>query len=100
MAIDKVTLNVETDGDARASEIIADLRTVAETLYFPMKLVGFWDYQADMQLCPHEERGEACPHKLPKDDPRYVDYAVTMQRERRANIQISFPHAGVTIFLS
>ncbi len=100
MAIDKVTLNVETDGDARASEIIADLRTVAETLYFPMKLVGFWDYQADMHLCPYEERGEACPHRLPKDDPRHVDYAVTMQRERRANIQISFPHAGVTIFLS
>lgn len=100
MAIDKVTLAVEIEGDARASEILADLRTVAETLFFPMKLVGFWDFQADIHLCPQEERRETCPHKLPADHPERVDYVSTLQRERRASIELNFPHAGITIFLS
>lgn len=100
MAIDKVTLTVETDGDARASEIIADLRSVAETLYYPMKLVGFWDHRADMHLCPQEERRENCPHNLPVDHPNRVEYVSTLQRERRASIELNFPHAGITIFLS
>ena len=65
MAIDTITVAIETDSDSRASEILADLRTVAETLYFPMKMVGFWDYAADLHLCPQEERRERCPHKLP-----------------------------------
>ena len=100
MAINRVTLAVEVDGDARASEILADLRTVAETLFFPMKLVGFWDFQADMHLCPQEERRETCPHKLPVGHPERIDYVSTLQRERRASIELNFPHAGITIFLS
>lgn len=100
MAIDKVTLTVEADGEARASEILADLRSVAETLYYPMKLVGFWDHQADMHLCPQEERREICPHNLPAGDPQRVEYVNTLQRERRASIELNFPHAGITIFLS
>ncbi len=39
------------------------LRTVAETLYYPMQVVGFWDYQMDMHLCPQEERRQACPQQ-------------------------------------
>ena len=100
MAIDKITLTVETDGEARASEILADLRSVAETLYYPMKLVGFWDHRADMHLCPQEERREACPHKLPAAHPGRIEYVNTLQRERRASIELDFPHAGITIFLS
>lgn len=100
MAIDKITVTIQSDGDARASEILADLRSVAETLYYPMKLVGFWDYRADLHLCPHEERREACPHKLPANHPEHVDYVNTLQRERKANIELDFPHAGITIFLS
>lgn len=100
MAIDKVTLTIETDGDARPSEIIADLRTVAETLFYPMRLVGFWDYQADMHLCPQEERREPCPHKLPHGDPQRIEYVSTLQRERRASIELNFPHAGISMFLS
>ena len=49
--MDRVTVNIETQGGIRASEIIADLRAAAETLYYPMTLVGFWDYRADMHLC-------------------------------------------------
>ena len=84
----------------RASEIIADLRTVAETLYFPMKMVGFRDHQQDMHLCPHEERQQPCPHELSKSDPNYVDYEVTLERERQANLRLDFPHAQVTLYLS
>ena len=98
--MDRVTINIETDGGTRASETIADLRNAAETLYFPMTLVGFWDYQADMHLCPQEERQQACPHNLPENDPQRVEYESTLQRERRASVAIMFPHARVTIYLS
>lgn len=98
--MDRVTINIETDGGTRASETIADLRNAAETLYFPMTLVGFWDYQADMHLCPQEERRQACPHNLPENDPQRVEYESTLQRERRASVAIMFPHARVTIYLS
>lgn len=102
--MDRLTIRIERiEGDAggaRASEILADLRSAAETLYFPMKVVGFWDYQADLHLCPQEERREACPHKLAADDPARVDYARTLQRERRASVEVCFPHAGVRLYLS
>ena len=100
MAIDRVTVEIGIDGDARASEILADLRSVAETLFFPMKLVGFWDYKANLHLCPQEERREACPHNLPGDHPQRIEYLSTLQRERRASIELNFPHAEITIYLS
>ena len=100
MAIDKVTVSIDIDGDVRSTEILADLRSVAETLFYPMKLVGFWDYKANLHLCPHEERRQECPHNLPTDDPRRVEYVSTLQRERRASIELHFPHAEITIYLS
>ena len=100
MAIDNITLAIETESDTRASEILADLRTVAETLYFPMKMVGFWDYEADIHLCPQEERREICPHKLPANHPDHVEYVSTLQRERRASLELHFPHAGVKIYMN
>ncbi len=98
--MDRVVVNIETDGGTRASEIIADLRTTAETLYYPMTLVGFWDYQQDTHLCPQQERLKPCPHNLPDDNPHRVDYQTTMQRERQGNLEVFFPHAGIAIFLS
>lgn len=99
--MDKIVIRIESDaGGARASEILADLRSAAETLFFPMKMVGFWDYQADLHLCPQEERREPCPHKLAAADPKRVEYARTLQRERRASVAVSFPHADVTLFMS
>ena len=100
MAIDKVTVSIDIDGDVRSTEILADLRSVAETLFYPMKLVGFWDYKANLHLCPHEERRQECPHNLPADHPQRVDYVSTLQRERRASIELHFPHAEITIYLS
>ncbi len=97
--MDRVSINIETDSGIRASEIIADLRIAAETLYFPMKLVGFWDHRADMHLCPQEERREACPHKLPEGHADHVDYVHTLQRERQAGLEVMFPHADIAVFL-
>lgn len=98
--MERVTINIETNSSLRASETIADLRNASEVLYFPMKLVGFWDHQAEMHLCPQEERRQQCPHTLPESDPARIDYATALQRERGANLELTFPHAGVVLYLS
>ena len=98
--MDRVTITIDTQGGSRPSEILADLRSVAETLYFPMRLVGFWDSRADIHLCPQEERRERCPHGLPDGDPDRVAYEVTISRERRGSLQVVFPHAGIAIYLA
>ena len=98
--MDKVILKIESESGIRATEIISDLRNVAETLYYPMQLVGFWDYQLDLHLCPQEERRQECPHKLPNDDPKFEDYRTALQRNRQANLELFFTHANVALFLS
>lgn len=98
--MDRVTITIDTEGGSRPSEILADLRAVAETLYFPMRLVGFWDSRADIHLCPQEERRELCPHRLPTGDAGRVDYETTISRERRGSLQVVFPHAGIAIYLA
>ena len=98
--MDRVTIAIATEGGSRPSEILADLRTVAETLYFPMRLVGLWDSRADIHLCPQEERRERCPHRLPEGDSDRVDYETTISRERRGSLQVLFPHAGIAIYLA
>ena len=98
--MERIPLDRQSNGDTRASETIADLRNAAEVLYFPMKLVGFWDHQAGMHLCPQEERRQPCPHTLPESDPARVDYATALQRERGANLELTFSHASVVLYLS
>ena len=98
--LDSVIVSITIAGESRPTEIIADLRSVAETLFYPMKLVGFWDEHADIHLCPQEERRQPCPHKLPLSDPGFVDYKRTLQRERRAQVEVVFPHARIRIYLS
>ena len=95
------TIHIEFTGDTefRASEIMADLRTAAETLFFPLKMCGFWERAADLHLCPHEERREPCPHKLDADDPAHEQYSRTLERERQAVLEIVFPHADSSVFL-
>lgn len=97
--MDRVTIDIKSIGEIRASEIVADLRAAAETLYFPMKLVGFWDYRQNFHVCPQEERRLPCPHNLPKDDPSYVPYETTVQRDRRGSLSVDFPHAGTIVYL-
>lgn len=98
--MNRVQITIEAEGSFRATEVIADLRNVAETLFSPLKLVGFWDDQADgMHLCPQEQLGRECLHKLPSDDPRYVDYITTADKDMRAVLQVSFSHASLIIYL-
>ena len=99
--MENVTVRLESDSSFRPSEIMGDLRIVAETLYFPMKLVGFWDENAGgNHMCPETEVGRQCPHGLPESDPGYVPYARSMQRLKQAVIEVRFPHASVSMFLS
>ncbi len=98
--MERVSISIETEGAFRATEAMADLRNVAETLFFPMRFVAFWDTQADgAHLCRQEERGQECLHKLPSDDPRYEDYSATAERDMRATLEVSFQQAGVVIYL-
>ena len=100
MSIQRATVRIETESSFRPSEIMGDLRIVAETLYFPMRLVGFWDEAADTHMCPETEADKPCPHALEEGEPGYVPYFRSMQRYKRAAIEVTFPHAGVRMFLS
>ena len=100
MSIERATVRIETESPFRPSEIMGDLRIVAETLYFPMRLVGFWDEAADTHMCPETEAEKPCPHALDADDPAFVPYYRSMQRYKGAAIEVAFPHAGVRMFLS
>ncbi len=98
--MDHAEINIQAEHGFRATEVIADLRNVAEVLFNPLKLVGFWDNQADgMHLCPQEELGRQCPHKLPPEDPGFIDYSVTADEYMRAVLEVDFPHAGLVIYL-
>ncbi len=98
--MDPINLNLSGDGKYRPTEVLSDLRIVAETMYGPMKMVGFWDFEKDIHLCPHIEKRKECPHKLEESDPNYVAYETTLMRERQATLSIAFPHAKTTLFLS
>jgi len=94
-----VQVNIEEHEVFRPSEIIADLRAAAEALYYPFKVVGFWDSHADMHLCPQEQRREECPHRLSVGDARYVDYEEMVSRDMGATLRVEFPHARVSLYM-
>ena len=98
--MNKVVVNIETQGDIRASETMADLRNVVENLYFPMRIAGFWDFQADVHLCPQEERRQDCPHSLGDTATRQSAYIETLQKERNANVEVYFPHARLSFYMT
>ena len=98
--MEKATIHIQTESKFRPSEIMGDLRIVAETLYFPMRLVGFWDEGADTHMCPETELARPCPHMATEDDPARVPYARSMERLKQAVIEVAFPHARVRMFLS
>ena len=94
-----VQVNIEKHEVFRPSEIIADLRAAAEALYYPFKVVGFWDSHADMHLCPQEQRREKCPHRLDEGDDGYVDYEEMVSRQMGATLRVEFPHAKVRLYM-
>ncbi len=94
-----VNITIEPNAPYRATEVIADLRNVAESLYFPMKLVGFRNARADIHLCPQEERRESCPHRTPDGRLDSASYARALERERKAILEVAFEHAEVSVYL-
>ena len=94
-----VNITIEPNAPYRATEIVADLRNVAESLYFPMKLVGFRDTRADIHLCPEEERRKPCPHRTADGALDAVSYSRSLERERQAILEVTFSHAGVSVYL-
>ena len=98
--MESIEIYIGTHGTFRASEVIADLREVTETLFNPLKLVGFWDEQDQgLHLCPQKQLGKECLHELPTDDVRRVSYATTAEEYMRAVLEVYFPHAGLFVYL-
>lgn len=97
--LERVVVNIDTAGEYRASETLADLRNAAETLYFPMRLVGFWDSRANVHLCPDEERKKLCTHLKADDSSSRLAYEFQLQRDRGGSLEVTFPHAQITIYL-
>lgn len=98
--MDQVTVRFDSEGPFRPSEIVADLRNVAEALFHPLRLVAYWDTQAQgRHTCPQTDRGEECPHLRSPDSLGYADYADTVDRELEGSLEVYFPHARVSIYL-
>ena len=95
----EVTIDIRTDSDFRATEIVADLRNAAEILYFPLKSVGFWDGPTGGHICPQLQRGQECPHCGKSGEEALAEYVSTVENELRGVVEVSFPHADVHIFL-
>jgi hypothetical protein len=98
--IKTVVLHIETDGDYRASEIVADLRNTAEILFFPLKVVGYWDSPTGDHLCPPASIGNECPHAQPHDSPKYTPYLKMIEEELNGVLHVEFPHAKVSVYLA
>ena len=96
IAIERITVSLDSNGPSRASEIVADLRNVAEALFHPLRLVAYWDAQAGgRHICPQADRGEECPHHLPPGSQGRVPYDQTVA----GTLEVYFPHAGLSIYL-
>ena len=98
--MEHVIVDITTPGGFRATEIMADLRNVAETLYAPLRPVSFWDVTAgDAHLCSYQNQGQECPHLLLADNPQHVSYVNTIESEMNGILEVFFPQAQVYIYL-
>jgi hypothetical protein len=95
----KVTVEISTDSDFRATEIVADLRNMAEILFYPMRCVGFWDEPTGGHICPQLQLGKDCPHRADGLAPSQEEYQRTVEDQLRGVLEVDFPHAGVHIYL-
>ncbi len=93
----RITVNLDGPAEYRGTEIIGDLRVIAETLYYPFKFVAFWDGQTGNHLCPQTQAGELCEH--PPDDTGRAKYAVDVEERMKGEMEVYFPHADLSIFL-
>ena len=98
--MDRATIRFEVEGAARASEIIADLRTASETLYFPMKggrLLG--PSEGPAPLSARGNGGRSVRTSSRRGQPGHEDYVLSLQRERQANLEVYFEHADLSMYL-
>ena len=93
----RVVVQATTESGFRATEIVADLRNVAETLFFPMDCVGFWDGPTGGHICPDEQRGRKCSH-LDVEQP-LEGYRRLVRDRLKGALEVAFPHADVYIFM-
>ena len=93
----RIAVNLDGPAEYRGTEIIGDLRVIAETLYYPFKFVAFWDGQTGNHLCPQTQAGVACAH--PPSDEGRAAYAVAVEDQMKGEMEVFFPHAGLSIFL-
>jgi hypothetical protein len=93
----RITVNLAGPSEFRGTEIIGDLRVIAETLYYPFKFVAFWDGQTGNHLCPQVQAGTACGHS--PDDSGRAAYAAAVEDKMKGELEIHFPHADLSIFL-
>ncbi len=98
--MDTVEIDIRTNSGYRPTEMTADLRNAAETIYFPMKAVAYWDVRAKDHRCPQTMLGGKCPHVLPPADPKFVEYRVTAERDLDAVLDVYFPHAQVHVYMA
>lgn len=92
-----IEVQLVTPQEYRGSEIIGDLRGIAETLFYPFKFVGYWDGQTGGHLCPKTESGKPCPHGT--DTEGQNSYALTIEYELSGELEVVFPHAQLTVYL-
>ena len=96
--IEQVTITIVTASGYRPTEMVADLRNAAETLFHPMKSVAYWDVPSRDHRCPQAMLGRPCPHVLPEGDPLRVEYHKTVE-DLQGAVDVYFPHAEVHIYL-
>lgn len=92
-----IKVNLDGPPEYRGTEIIGDLRVIAETMYYPFKFVAFWDGQTGNHLCPQTQAGEKCSHT--PDDAGRSAYAVAVEDHMKGELEVHFPHADLSIFL-
>ena len=97
--MDRVEIRIAGLSDYRATEMVADLRNAVESIYFPLKAVAYWDVRSKDHRCPQSLLGKPCPHVLLPDDPKYVEYEETVERDLDGVVDVYFPHGQVHIYV-
>ncbi|MDP6102279.1 MAG: hypothetical protein QF579_03095 [Dehalococcoidia bacterium] len=96
----RVRINIEAENSLRATKVIADLCNVAEIVFNPLKLVEFWNQQADgVHLYPQVQLGRECLPKPPPSDPWHVGYVTTADRDMRAVLEVNSSRADSYLYL-
>ena len=94
-----VEVNISTKSAFRPTEIVADLRNVAETLYHPLKLAGFWDERTSEHFCLDENKGATCSHRTKEGMFSIESYLHDDRPLSKYTMIVKFPHARIWIFL-